>query len=127
LFRSVINCLAAGNKTQKKNKPYAAAEAVFVNFTKFYLRAVFTEKAEKRFRIELEKLKDTTSVRELRKAISKAKGDGESLSHGNRRVFHRRGGGVGGRRKFSSKLRPKPTQQQRKNNREKQNLRVNLF
>jgi hypothetical protein len=97
-YHSIGSHIFKANKEnlKKKNKPHAAAEAVFVNFTKFYLRAVFTEKAEKRFRIELEKLKDTTSVRELRKAISKAKGDGESLTHGNRQVFHRRGGGSGG-------------------------------
>jgi hypothetical protein len=58
-----------------------------VNLTRIYLQAVFTQKAEKRFRIELEKLKAKTSVRKLRKAISKAKGYGKSLTHGHHQVL----------------------------------------
>jgi hypothetical protein len=95
-YHSIGSHIFKANKEslKKKKKPHPAAEAVFVNFTKFYLRAVFTEKAERRFRAELEKLKDTTSVRELRKALAKARSEGEAPAH--RQGFRRGGAGSGG-------------------------------
>lgn len=58
---------------KKRGRPHPAAESVFIHFIKLYIRSTCGEKAERCFKMEVERLHDTTSKSGLRRAIAKAK------------------------------------------------------